>query len=617
MSDPYPDPPRTEWAGLPVLSDADDPSAFEDRWGSVLDEEGWKRLQSKVLEDGPLEARPDQGPFDGAKYHATDTNAVFQWDDLAETWRPLGGGTSADSVPGTNYLESVRAEKSNGVVYASPGDVQSAIDDVYEAAKEWEEDEDGEAYEEIGGMVKLYGDEVYSFTDLYVLENVTLDFNGATNVVHEDEDCVYVSEGSTVLEPRIAIEDTFTSNVWNINANVTGGFSGTRANRIVGGRTIGGDYYDPEGTCFHFYADSDTYDPDETLSDDATNRARIEFFEVIGHAISRFDTAIRIESTNGGSDEEEFAYINSNSFRGGTARHCRRFVEILGNSAANQNRFDIDVQPEIFREDDDDNPIDGTDVVWHTENGSRNIWTGQMWDFHATENGAWRIEEGTGSWNHIIARTRSIREDRIVRNAPEEDPTNFVWYPPREGQRFETFVDFDRTYYTDDAELRFELPYPMNFATNVRLEVRYRDDENGENNPLTLRFDADGVGDGDYWYTLEDEELNGHHERGADGIVLVEPTASSRYDWNNGVWTISNSSSSGEGSTIGVYGGGAASNQIEGRHLRKGGTSSTMTDTDGLELVLSASSAGSGDDVTIAAAVFMDRDRDDVLGELY
>ncbi|MCW8171984.1 hypothetical protein D8S78_01780 [Natrialba swarupiae] len=110
-------------------------------------------------------------------------------------------------------------------------------------------------------------------------------------------------------------------------------------------------------------------------------------------------------------------------------------------------------------------------------------------------------------------RTDAIdQEDRIDR--PEEDPTNFIWYPPREGQRFETFVDFDRTYYTDDAELRFELPNPMTFATNVRLEVRYLDDENGGNNPLTLQFDSDGVGDGDYWYTLEDEELNGHHERG-------------------------------------------------------------------------------------------------------
>jgi hypothetical protein len=109
MSGSYPDPPRTDWGGLPLLSEAADPEDYRDLWGVVLDDEAIRTLKTQVLETGTYADRPATAPFDGAKYHATDRNVVFSWDASAGAWDALNTGTASDPVPGTSHFESVTA----------------------------------------------------------------------------------------------------------------------------------------------------------------------------------------------------------------------------------------------------------------------------------------------------------------------------------------------------------------------------------------------------------------------------------------------------------------------------------------------------------------------------
>ena len=107
----YPEPPRTDWAGLPILSDAADPEEYRDVWGTVLDDEAFQTLKAQVLEMGLFADRPASAPFDGAKYHALDVNVVFEWDADAGSWRVLNTGTESDPVPGTMYLTAASVEE--------------------------------------------------------------------------------------------------------------------------------------------------------------------------------------------------------------------------------------------------------------------------------------------------------------------------------------------------------------------------------------------------------------------------------------------------------------------------------------------------------------------------
>ncbi|THE65044.1 right-handed parallel beta-helix repeat-containing protein [Salinadaptatus halalkaliphilus] len=131
MTDGYPEPPRTAWGDLALVSEADDPRAYEGVWGVVQDRENWRELQRKILEEGTYEQRPEAAPFDGAKYHATDINTVFAWDEDDAAWQPLNTGTAADPVPGRTHLESVAADRTNAVVWADRyADLQSALDEL-------------------------------------------------------------------------------------------------------------------------------------------------------------------------------------------------------------------------------------------------------------------------------------------------------------------------------------------------------------------------------------------------------------------------------------------------------------------------------------------------------
>lgn len=111
MTDDYPEPPRTDWGGLALLSEADDPEDYRDIHGAVIDQENWDEIKHKILEEGTYAERPEIAPFDGAKYHAKDINVTFAWDADAAEWDALNTGTEDTPVPGTTHLESVSTEE--------------------------------------------------------------------------------------------------------------------------------------------------------------------------------------------------------------------------------------------------------------------------------------------------------------------------------------------------------------------------------------------------------------------------------------------------------------------------------------------------------------------------
>lgn len=112
MSNDYPEPPRTQWAELALLSEASAPEDYRDIWGTVNDEEVIKKLEEQVIVPFDTYADfPDTGPFDGARAEAKDMNVVFEWDEAAADWKPLNTGTSENPVPGTSHFESVEVEE--------------------------------------------------------------------------------------------------------------------------------------------------------------------------------------------------------------------------------------------------------------------------------------------------------------------------------------------------------------------------------------------------------------------------------------------------------------------------------------------------------------------------
>lgn len=100
--------PRTDWLDLAVMSQSDDD--FEDQWGTILDEENFRRLDRETIVSGSIDDRPDRAPHDGAKYHATDSNVVYTWDEVDGEWRPLNSGTAGSPVPGTSHFETLSTD---------------------------------------------------------------------------------------------------------------------------------------------------------------------------------------------------------------------------------------------------------------------------------------------------------------------------------------------------------------------------------------------------------------------------------------------------------------------------------------------------------------------------
>lgn len=121
MSGNYPDPPRTEWGDLPLLSEADDPEEYRDLWGVVQDEEGYKQLQKQVVVPfDTYDDFPTEGPFDGARAEAREMNVIFEWDADASDWTPANTGTSERPVPGTSHYESVDVRRAGIDLHTTP-----------------------------------------------------------------------------------------------------------------------------------------------------------------------------------------------------------------------------------------------------------------------------------------------------------------------------------------------------------------------------------------------------------------------------------------------------------------------------------------------------------------
>ena len=175
MSGEYPEPPTTDWADLALLSEAEDPEDFRDLWGIVTDEENWKRIQRMLLVEGDYEDRPEEAPFDGAKFHATDINVVFSWDEDGGEWTPLNTGTEEDPVPGTSHFETLTTEELNSTLWTTLGDgIDTANKDI--------------ASLENGGQANVYGQQTEDKSLTVSKDNIDLSGSGPETMVEHPAD---------------------------------------------------------------------------------------------------------------------------------------------------------------------------------------------------------------------------------------------------------------------------------------------------------------------------------------------------------------------------------------------------------------------------------------------
>ena len=127
----------------------------------------------------------------------------------------------------------------------------------------------------------------------------------------------------------------------------------------------------------------------------------------------------------------------------------------------------------------------------------------------------------------------------------------------------------------------------------VIIEVlRYRDNEDGENNPLEMT--VEGLGS-DLTSVMEDEGLNASTNSG-DAYTLIEPTATDTADRHHGQWVLDCDRGS-------VRGNGTPSTRGEGKALRKGFAELEFV-ADPFDLTVSAEAVGDGDDLEIQIAIW-------------
>ncbi|MCW8171981.1 hypothetical protein D8S78_01765 [Natrialba swarupiae] len=118
-----------------MLTDAADPSVFEDRWGPSWTKKDGNNCSLKFSRTGPSRRAPIRG-----RSTARSTTRRIRTPSFSGTTRPrCGDRWAAGRWPIRFPDELSRVDTEPGVERRRlrlAGDVQSAIDDVYEAAKE-------------------------------------------------------------------------------------------------------------------------------------------------------------------------------------------------------------------------------------------------------------------------------------------------------------------------------------------------------------------------------------------------------------------------------------------------------------------------------------------------
>jgi hypothetical protein len=304
--------------------------------------------------------RNEYTPKEGALFRATDTGGVYIGD--GSSWSPLNPPSGA--------------ETGHGVLYADPGEVQTAIDDAATDST-------------FGGgvyrTVRLRSGTIYQPSETWHLKRgVALDFNGARVEPDGDFDVIHQWPESTLLDAYIDVRGrAYSSRVITLDGDFDGKYSGPNRAAIRNARLLAnpGDGVGIELRDTTEQNVSDTY---------------------VEGSIQGFDTCINLEATGGPA-----AFVNSNHF---TVKLMNYRVgvnqEAVTNAAVNGNFFDVNTQPY------------GGSSEWLWDLGREagfNTFQAMPWDKQMYENETlWRLSGDVGPNNTLVDRFGILNDSNVV-----------------------------------------------------------------------------------------------------------------------------------------------------------------------------------------------------------
>lgn len=306
-------------------------------------------------------------PKDGALFRATDTGDVY-----------LGDGSNW--VEHNPPVESTGGTTNDGSVVATPGDVQSAINDAATNKKFG----NGKR-----GVVKLQTDTVYRPSSPWRLKRgVILDFNGARVEPDTDTDVIHQYPETDLIRPQIDVRHlNYSSRVITLDGRFDGKYAGPNHSRIEAARI----YASPgQGVGLRMHSDSHDHNVGDCY---------------ISGLFQGFDRAIEMEATSNGS-----AWVNSNHFDVKLMNFSTGvFQRATSNAACNGNYFNVNTQG-----------FKGTsDWMWDVGNEvAFNNFHCDPWDVHFFSNETIvRFRNGAGGMNQFIDRFGHLSSGNIVNNS--------------------------------------------------------------------------------------------------------------------------------------------------------------------------------------------------------
>lgn len=245
----------------------------------------------------------------------------------------------------------------NNVRNAKPGEVQAKIDDVATSGK--------------CGIVRLYAETDYSWTNLRVKSGVTLDFNGARLIPPSNNDLIEMDQWARVLNPIIdysteEIDFTFTSSVFVWNTKWAGRYVRPMRNWVRGGYTEG---QPGEGTIFYLH---DT-------------QGKIIWGIDINHNTRHCDRVVDFHA------DDTNATVNGNIVRG-IHQGFKNAVVTRGTGGTNGNTIRGVLHP--------DDPE--SDRCFYFQNGHSNQFIGFIWDEGRNSIATAEFTSGAGPANTIL-----------------------------------------------------------------------------------------------------------------------------------------------------------------------------------------------------------------------
>lgn len=360
---------------MTVNHDYNTPEQGETNWDVPLNE-NFRRLEVDVEIRDERSTLHDYEPKQGSKFLATDTGEVFVGD--GSNWRSLGTLSNESS-------------QSDGTIVASPGDVQSALDDAA-IGTDWAHNQ--------YCCVTLESGQIYEPTGTWqVPKNTILDFNGALVKPNHSEDVLRVGPRAEIRNPHIDARQTSWSDATMIHVDTKygGKVSGPHGSPIYNARL-----FCPNGA------------GDGIRLQDSTGDG-MGGFRVTG-LLHGFDRALHLYANGGGSSFVNgiTAQIRVSNYRIGVRQ------ESTNDDAANNGHFFIvDTQPRD----------DYTEWLWRQGPGDHsNTMMAQTWDTSRYENETvWFLPSDIGFNNVLVDLFQFIGDWQVVDRKGSDTNGVFRW----------------------------------------------------------------------------------------------------------------------------------------------------------------------------------------------